>query len=108
MFGDRAYALTAQAYLEDKSLQSLAVATFMKGFKDRYAAQEAMTFASPGSNQEAVRQVMHIHRSRHHLSQTYMWFVLYLRGELGTDRESTQTRGDAPHHHSCALNVTSY
>ena len=46
--------------MEDISLQGLAVPTFLKGIRDRNAAQEAMKFANPESIQEAVGQVMHI------------------------------------------------
>ena len=60
--GDRIYTLTKQAYsdLAPALLQSLAVPAFLKGLRDRNAAQEAMKFRDPKSIQEAVVTVTHI------------------------------------------------
>ena len=60
-FGDRVYALTNQAYpdLAPALLQCLAVPAFLKGLRDRNAAQ-AMKFRDPKSIQEAVVTVTHI------------------------------------------------
>ena len=57
-FGDRVYTLTNRAYpflINDPTLlQSLAVPAFLKGLRDRNAAQMAMKFRNPKSIQEAV------------------------------------------------------
>ena len=62
-FGDRVYALTNQAYpdLENDPtiLQSHAVPAFLKGLRDRNAAQVAMKFRNPKSIQEAVVTITH-------------------------------------------------
>ena len=62
-FGDRVYTLTNQAYpflVNDPTLlQSLAVPAFLKGLRDRNAAQEAMKFRDPKSIQEAVVTITH-------------------------------------------------
>ena len=61
-FGNRVYALTNQAYpnLAPALLQSLAIPAFLKGLRDRNAAQEAMKFRDPKFIQEAVVTVTHI------------------------------------------------
>ena len=61
-FGDRVNALTNQAYpdLAPALLQSLAVPAFLKGLRDRNAAQDVMKFRDPKSIQEAVVTVTHI------------------------------------------------
>ena len=63
-FGDRVYSLTNRAYpdlLNDPTLlQSLAVPAFLKGLRDRNAAQEAMKFRDPKSIQEAMVIMTHI------------------------------------------------
>ena len=62
-FGDRVYTLTNQAYLflinDPTLLQSLAVLAFLKGLRDRNAAQVAMKFRKPKSIQEAVVTITH-------------------------------------------------
>ena len=64
-FGDRVYALTNQAYRDSvyapTLLQSLAVPAFLKAFRDRNVAQEAMKFRDHKSIQEAVVTVTHNH-----------------------------------------------
>ena len=63
-FGDRVYILTNQAnpYLVNAPnlLQRQAVPAFLKGLRNRNAAQEAMKFREPKYIQEAVVTVMHI------------------------------------------------
>ena len=60
-FGDRVYTLTNQAYPflvnEPTLLQSLAVPAFLKGLRDRNAAQEAMMFRDPKSIQETITHI---------------------------------------------------
>ena len=60
-FGGPVYALTNQAYpdLALALLQGLAVPAFLKGLRDRNAAQEAMKFRDPKSIQEAVVTITH-------------------------------------------------
>ena len=60
-FGNRVYALTNQAYpdLAPALLQSLAVPAFLKGLRDRNAAQNATKFRDPKSIQEAVVAITH-------------------------------------------------
>ena len=64
MFGCRVYALTNQAYHDlvnaHTLLQSHAVPAFLKGLRDRNAAQEVMKFRDPKSIQEAVVTITHI------------------------------------------------
>jgi len=63
-FRDWVYTLIIQVYpdlLNDPILlQSLALSAFLKGLRDRNAAQEAMTFRDPKSIQEAVVTITHI------------------------------------------------
>ena len=64
MFGCGVYALTNQAYPDlvnaPTLLQSHAVPAFLKGLRERNAAQEAMKFPNPKSIQEAAVTITHI------------------------------------------------
>ena len=63
MFADRVYALTVEACLEMKRgnlLDSLAVPAFLKGTRDRSAAQEALAFSNPSTIRAAVGTVLHV------------------------------------------------
>ena len=61
-FADRVYALTVAAYpnMHKDLYNSLSVPAFLRGIRDRSAAQEAMKFSDPATIRTAVEAVLHI------------------------------------------------
>ena len=61
-FADRVYALTVEAYpnMHKDLYNSLSVPAFLRGIRDRNAAQEAMKFSDPTTIRTAVEAVLHI------------------------------------------------
>ena len=61
-FADRVYALTVEAYpnMHKDLYNYLSVPAFLRGIRDRSAAQEAMKFSDPATIRTAVEAVLHI------------------------------------------------